>query len=427
MSDREFLLDTFLDDILKVAKVNLSTGEYTFIKELDTEVEKRCLKATTIKQYVKNIVKEGVIHPSDISDFTQFVNIDHIRKQIEEGKTHFTHSYRRRFGNVYTWITFVLSVPKDYSEQNPRVVFRWETTDDDHHMLEDSLKILSTIFHKILKINVTDDSFVVIKGYESEMNRQQGFDNKISAWMQQFALSGNVHEEDRSAYLRFTDINMIRDHFKHSREYLRCRYRRRTEGSYRWVSMELVPSIEYSDDNQVLMLYIRDIQDEYVSELHYQKELEYQCNTDIMTGLWNRYYYNKYIQHLVTRDITSIGMIFADLNGLKRINDKYGHADGDRFIKSFSLLLVKEFGKEFCCRISGDEFLVWQEDMSKKDFEARAAHFKDSLVQQGRPIASIGTAWSTLVLDAEQVVKDAEQAMYVDKQKYYDAFPEDRR
>lgn len=427
MEDREFLLETLLSDIMKVAKVNLYTGEYVFIKKLDTEVESRCLKAPTIEKYVETTVSEGVIHPSDVSDFINFVNIEHIRKQIADGKKHFAHSYRRRFGNIYTWITFVLSVPEDYSKENPWVIFRWETTDDDHHMLEDSLRILSTIFHKILKINLTEDSFVIVKGYEGELNAQKGFDQKISAWMRQFALSGNVHEEDRQTYLKFVDIDLLRDHFRHSKEYMRCRYRRVTGGTYRWVSMELVPSIEYSDDNQVLMLYIRDIQDEYVSELHYQKELEYQCNVDIMTGLWNRYYYNKYIQHLERRNVSSIGMIFADLNGLKRINDHGGHNEGDKFIRSFSSILVREFKKEFCCRLSGDEFLVWQEDITKEELEKAAQHLRDSINENGRPMASVGIAWSNCVLDAEQVVKDAEFAMYKEKQKYYEDFPEDRR
>lgn len=427
MSDRDFLLDTLLNDILKVAKVNLYSGEYSFIKQLNTEVEARCLRSKTIEEYVENTVAEGVIHPSDVSEFKQFVNIEHIRKQIKEGKKHFTHSYRRRFGNIYTWITFVLSVPENYSPSNPWVIFRWETTDDDHHMLEDSLKILSTIFHKILRINITDDTFVIIKGYENELTAKQGFDMRISAWLRQFALSGNVHEEDRQAYLRFTDIDLIRDHFRHSKDYMRCRYRRKTEGSYRWVSMELVPSIEYSNENQVLMLYIRDIQDEYVSELHYQKELEYQCNADVMTGLWNRYYYNKYIEHLATRDVSSIGMIFADLNGLKRVNDQGGHAEGDKFIKSFAITIAREFGKEFCCRISGDEFLIWQEDVDKDSFAERVELFRQKLNNDGRPIASVGMAWSDCVLEAEQVVKDAEAQMYVEKEKYYKAFPEDRR
>jgi len=427
MSDKDFLLETLLGDIMKVAKVNISTGEYSFIKKLDTEIEKRCLQEPTINRYIKATVKEGVIHPQDIADFLRFININHIREQIDAGKRHFAHSYRRRFGKIYTWITFVLSVPQSYSEQNPWVIFRWEVTDDDHHMLEDSLRMLSSVFHKILKINLTEDSYVIIKGYEDEMNQKQGFDEKISAWLRQFALCGNVHEEDRQAFLKFADMDTMREHFRNSNEYMRIRYRRKTEGSFRWVTMELVPSIEYSDDNQVVMLYIRDIQDEYVSELHYQKELEYYCNTDIMTGLWNRYYYNRYAQHLARRNISCLGIVFADLNGLKRINDQKGHTEGDAYIKGFSSMLAREFGKEFCCRISGDEFLVWQEDVDKQTFENKVQHFRESIDNAGRPTASIGTAWRNDLLDADQMVKDAELAMYREKQKYYDKFPEERR
>lgn len=428
MTDTDFLLKTIMGDILKAAKVNISTGEYSFIKKIDTVVERRCLKEPTIDRYIKRTVRENVIHPQDVGDFLRFINLNHIKTQIAAGKKHFAHSYRRRFGDIYTWITFVLSVPADYSEEDPWVIFRWEVTDDDHHMLEDSLRILSSIFHKILKVNLTEDSFVIIKGYEDEMNRMQGFDEKISAWMRQFALSGNVHEEDRQAYLKFVDMDTLKNHFKNSREYVRCRYRRRTEGSYRWVTMEMVPSIEYSDDNQVVMLYIRDIQDEYVSELHYQKELEYYCNTDVMTGLWNRYYYNRYAQHLPGRSLSSLGIIFADLNGLKRINDQQGHMEGDAYIRSFAQILARMFGKEYCCRISGDEFLVWQENATQEEFEKKVQEFRDDLDWNGRPMASVGFSWCCDgIPDADQMVKDAEAAMYREKEKYYEMYPDDKR
>jgi len=427
MTDEEFLTRVLLNDIMKVAKVNLYTGEYVFIKKIDTEVERRCLKLPTIEQYISGIVCEGVLHPQDIMDFMHFTNIDHIRQQIAGGKRHFVHSYRRRFGEIYTWITFVISVPEEYSEEQPWVVFRWETTDDDHHMLEDSIKILTSIFHKILKVNLTEDSFTVIKGYNSEMNAENGYNEKISAWLRQFALFGNVHDEDKRAFLKFSDINYLRARFKEGRDYLRIRYRRKTNGSFRWVSMELVPSTEYSDDDQVVMLYIRDIQDEYVSELHYQKELEYYCNTDILTGLWNRYYYNRYFQHLSKKKISGIGIVFADLNGLKQINDHQGHGSGDDFIKGFALTLAREFGKEFCCRISGDEFIAWRENVSKEAFDAQVKQFREILNKNGKPIASVGSAWSNDSIDADRLVHDAEIMMYSEKQEFYDKFPKERR
>ena len=188
--------------------------------------------------------------------------------------------------------------------------------------------------------------------------------------------------------------------------------------------MELIPSIEYSEDNQVIMFYIRDIDDIYVSELHYQKKLEYYCNTDIMTGLWNRYYYNNYcVSHFSQENPVPVGIIFADLNGLKQVNDVKGHAEGDKFIKAFSQMLVETFGRTVCCRISGDEFLVWQENIREEDFQNKVHLFHEKLEQQEKPMASIGA----VVRDIDDLVKEAEAAMYKDKQRYYERFPEEHR
>lgn len=428
MTDKDFVLEALFDDIMKVAKVNIQTGEYIFIKQIDTVIEKKSLKAKKIDEYIRSVAEHGVIHPQDISEFYRHTDLNYIREQIQQGKKHFVHSYRRRFGDIYTWMTFVITVPKTYSEEHPWVIFRWEESDDDHHMLEDSLRILSTMFHKILKINLAADSYEIIKLYPDEMTKEQGFDKKLSIWFRQFAMCGNICEEDRQAFTDFTNLRFLRHHFKNSSEYLRCRYRRRTGGVFRWVSMELVPSIEYSDDNPVIMLYIRDIHDEYVSGLHYQKELEYYCNTDIMTGLWNRYYCKNYcVLHFTKENTARLGIIFADLNGLKRVNDLKGHAEGDEFIKNFAHMLAGTFGRVSCCRVSGDEFLVWQEDISEDEFRGKVKAFHETLQEQEKPVASIGAVWSEEVQDIAALVKQAETAMYQDKQKYYERFPEEHR
>ena len=61
-------------------------------------------------------------------------------------------------------------------------------------------------------------------------------------------------------------------------------------------------------------------------------------------------------------------ILSIDLNGLKIVNDKYGHPTGDKYIKDFSKVLMNTFGDEsFCARIGGDEFLVVIRDAGGKD------------------------------------------------------------
>ena len=136
--------------------------------------------------------------------------------------------------------------------------------------------------------------------------------------------------------------------------------------------MELLPSVEYTDDYPVIMVYVRDIHDDYASELTRQKALEYFCNYDTLTGLHSRFCYNNFC-----RDFEEHGgvlaAIFADVNGLKFTNDTQGHEFGDQLITGFAERLGAQFGVNSCFRISGDEFVVLIENISREEFLTQAA------------------------------------------------------
>lgn len=426
MTDKEFLLDTYFEDFFKAAKVNLFTGEYIFIKKLQTEQEEESLKEKTIGEYIKKLIDLHVIHPDDSAYYLYHSNLKYIQSrlyQYQKVKTVF--SFRRKIGNTYRWVTFEIMIPKSFSEENPWIIFTWKDSDSDSRALEDTLNILSTMFHKILKVNLTDDTYEDIKMYDKERAEAYGFSLSYSKWVQGFAKMGYVLEEDLNDYCKFTDLDYLRNHFAASTDCIHCRYRRKTDGIFRWVSLEIMPSIEYTNDNQVVMLYIRDIHDSYVAELNYKKELEYYCNYDTLTGIWNRYYYDKFrSEYDKDHKKKTLAVIFADINGLKYINDMYGHEKGDEYIKSFAKLLADTFGKKFCFRISGDEFLVIQSKVDRADFLQQFKNFHDTMQHQSKPMASIGWTWREEPDRLEELVNAAEQEMYLDKQEFYKNYPE---
>ena len=165
---------------------------------------------------------------------------------------------------------------------------------DVRFTLEDSLQLLANNYHKILRINLTEDSHTELKMYENEKDIQKGYSEKISVWLKQFAMTGQVDPKDCDMYLKFTDIENIKGHFEQSDERMRFRYRRKTHDEFRWVVMEIMKSSEYRRDNQIVILYIQDVHDAYVKELEHNKELEFYCNYDTMTGLANFYSYRSF-------------------------------------------------------------------------------------------------------------------------------------
>lgn len=428
MTDKEFTLATLYDDFFKIAKVNLFTGDYVFVKAVDEEADADFFGTHTIDEYTQAIVGHGLIFEDDIKDYLHHISLNYLQDKIIHRQRRLVHSFRRKWGTTYIWLTIEVTVPKTFSESQPWVIFSWKEADSETSAMEDSIRMLSSIFHKILKINLTEDTHEDIKVYSSELEPASGFANRISDWLRRFAELGNVYHADLEDYYSFTDIEHLKSQFHQHNDLLRFRYRRKTDGRFRWVSMELLPSIEYTDENQVIMLYIRDIHDDYISQLQHQKELEYYCNYDNLTGIQNRYSYNQFCNLYNTGSTDSpIGVIFADVNGLKYINDHSGHAQGDAYIKAAAKLLVDHFGKSACYRISGDEFVVLLEQLPQDIFWQSFENFYNYLHQQESPIISVGAAWTSELTTISQLVREAEAGMYHDKQEFYKNHPKYKR
>ncbi len=294
------------------------------------------------------------------------------------------------------------------------------------YYLEDAMRILAETYHKILKINLTTDTHINIKVYQSEQDDSHGYAPKISDWLRNFAVSGQVYEKDMDSYLQFTDLHTIGAHFEHSDDCLRLRYRRYTNGSFRWVMMELLKASDYTPDNQTLMLYIQDIHDTYIHEFEAQKELEYLSRFDTLTGLKNLYSYRSMCDMVATEPAPRpIGVMFSDLNGLKIINDTMGHDKGNEFICSYASMLCSHFSRYDTFRISGDEFLVISIDDDETAFRKQAEAFRHLLEVDGLPRAAVGFSWKK-GNRIEAVTAEAETRMYSDKQSFYQQHPEYR-
>lgn len=102
---------------------------------------------------------------------------------------------------------------------------------------------LCNLYTKILKINITEDTYTIVNMDVSEQTIEKGFANTISAWLNGFGKSGQVHEEDLEGYLEKTDLD----------------YLRKYGDIFKQVAMDMIPADDYTAENQTLFLYVKNI------------------------------------------------------------------------------------------------------------------------------------------------------------------------
>jgi len=129
----------------------------------------------------------------------------------------------------------------------------------DRRGLQDAFDVLRDSYISIYKINMTDDTYSVISktSEDSEMSgSHEGFFRKFDRCVE----VGDVHPDDAEEYLARTKPDYLKSYFK-SKNTIYCHYyRRKINGSYKRAMMEIVPAKEYSQDNQVCFLFVKDIE-----------------------------------------------------------------------------------------------------------------------------------------------------------------------
>jgi len=96
-----------------------------------------------------------------------------------------------------------------------------------------------------------------------------------------------------------------------------------------------------------------------ISRSNYEKKIEYLSHHDYLTGLYNRRFYDEALISLDNKENLPLTLIMADVNGLKIINDSFGHTMGDELLQK-AAILIKEACREddIVARLGGDEFIV---------------------------------------------------------------------
>lgn len=148
--------------------------------------------------------------------------------------------------------------------------------------------------------------------------------------------------------------------------------------------------------------------------------------TDPLTGIFSR----RYVMEKMTefkKEKVSFSLVFIDLDRLKLINDREGHNAGDRYLISFTEIFRSFLrAEDTFARIGGDEFLVLMPQCDITTVSRRMKEIREEMEDDERwnhPFSfSFGAAMADGETDDEELLKEADQAMYKDKQRLQSKF-----
>lgn len=148
------------------------------------------------------------------------------------------------------------------------------------------------------------------------------------------------------------------------------------------------------------------------------KKLKIIANYDPLTGTLNRHSFHTALENLSTSNPDTLACVYIDVNGLHEINNRLGHQAGDGMLKIVVEALWQFFSPDNVYRIGGDEFVVLCQNESKVSVSHKMQSVIKHLKEQGYTI-SWGSQWRDSEVDAKAMVNLAEEAMKLDKQRYY--------
>ena len=156
------------------------------------------------------------------------------------------------------------------------------------------------------------------------------------------------------------------------------------------------------------------------------KRLQVLSARDMLTGCLNRNEMNNYVDALSNGRISpgkSVGALFADLNGLKRVNDSQGHAAGDALIRAGYRVLREVFNDDEIFRAGGDEFTVIVLGATPGDMEEKARLIGQYAAREGAVSLAVGHHVEADCRNVRTALREADESMYENKRQYYRAHP----
>lgn len=190
--------------------------------------------------------------------------------------------------------------------------------------------------------------------------------------------------------------------------------------------------IRISDGQQEYLHRIQnDLKKEIEDRIRAEEKLKYYAAIDTLTGVYNRGMGLSLLEaeiKAIRRNKDIFSLCYIDLDGLKYVNDNYGHPEGDELL-IITCKFIKEVirNNDILCRIGGDEFIILFPNMQKEDVdEAMRKITSNIVIENEKKLRSYDISFSYGIVQVEcdngksidEIIQMADADMYKFKKKY---------
>jgi diguanylate cyclase (GGDEF)-like protein/PAS domain S-box-containing protein len=152
-----------------------------------------------------------------------------------------------------------------------------------------------------------------------------------------------------------------------------------------------------------------------------ENEMEYLSYHDQLTGLYNRRFFEEELLRLDVKRNLPLTIIMGDVNGLKLVNDSFGHTVGDELLKKVAEVMTAGFrSDDVIARLGGDEFVILLPKTNKQEAKEIVRRIKEKALNEKVESVeiSISFGYETKILNTEKIediLKKADDNMYEEK------------
>jgi len=191
----------------------------------------------------------------------------------------------------------------------------------------------------------------------------------------------------------------------------------RKDKSKIWISEN---ALAIRDPKGKMLFYEGTIED-YTERKWAEDQIRYLSFHDKLTGLYNRAYFEEEMKRLNTERQLPISVIMGDVNGLKLVNDAFGHQEGDKLLTRIAVIIRESCRKEdVIARLGGDEFAIFLPRTSQQVTAEIVDRIRLACKQASQDPVKLSVALGVVTKedpsqDIQDVLKEAEERMYKSK------------